>query len=91
MRATSWYSNARRYPRSSCAPHAHRLATVRERVRLTVVHLLLPSRAVMERALVLLPMVSAAVGYLLDGGVGAASGLFIPLGPLLLAWLLGTR
>jgi len=90
MRTKSGYSNARRYPRSSCAPHAHRLANVRERARLTVVHLLLPS-AVMERALVLLPMVSAAAGYLLDGVVGAASGLLIPLGPLLLAWLLGTR
>ena len=47
--------------------------------------------SVMERALVLFPVVSAAAGYLLDGAVGAASGLLIPLGPLLLAWLLGTR
>jgi len=36
----SGYCNARRYPRSSRAPRAHRLATVRERARLTVVHLL---------------------------------------------------
>jgi hypothetical protein len=45
----------------------------------------------MQRALVLFPVIGAAAGYLLDGVVGAASGLLIPLGPLLLAWLLGSR
>jgi hypothetical protein len=45
----------------------------------------------MERALGLPPVVSAAAGYLLDGVVGAASGLLIPLRLLILAWLLGTR
>jgi len=48
--------------------------------------------SVMERALVLFPVVSAAAGYLLDGVTSAASGLLIPLaGPFILAWLLGTR
>ncbi len=41
----------------------------------------------MERAVVLFPVLGAATGYLLDGLVGAASGLLIPLGPLLVAWL----
>ncbi len=50
-----------------------------------------PISSVMERALGLFPVVSAAAGYLLDGVVSAASGLLIPLGPLILAWLLGTR
>jgi hypothetical protein len=45
----------------------------------------------MERAVVLFPLLSAAAGYLLDGAVGAASGLLIPLGPLILAWVFGTR
>ena len=45
----------------------------------------------MEWAVVLFPVLSAAAGYLLDGMVGAASGLFIPLGPLIVAWLFGTR
>lgn len=47
--------------------------------------------SVMERAVVLFPLLSAATGYLLDGLVGAASGLLIPLGPLLMAWLFYTR
>jgi hypothetical protein len=40
---------------------------------------------VMERALLLFPVLSAAAGYLLDGVTSAASG------PFILAWLLGTR
>jgi len=51
---------------------------------------LLPWSA-MERIIVLFPIVGAITGYLLDGVVGAASGLAIPLGPLLVAWLVGTR
>jgi hypothetical protein len=45
----------------------------------------------MEWALALFPVLSAAAGYLLDGVVGAASGLLIPLGPCIVAWLFGTR
>ncbi len=45
----------------------------------------------MERAVVLFPLLSAAAGYLLNGMTGAASGLLIPLGPLLVAWLFYTR
>jgi hypothetical protein len=41
------------------------------------------------RALVmLLPLVGAVAGYLIDGAVGATSGFVIPLGPLLMAWIL---
>lgn len=45
----------------------------------------------MERVVLLVPLLSAAAGYVLDGVVGAASGLLIPLGPLIVAWLFGTR
>jgi hypothetical protein len=45
----------------------------------------------MERAVALFPLLGAAIGYLLYGMVGAASGLLIPLGPLLVAWLIDTR
>jgi hypothetical protein len=45
----------------------------------------------MERVVVLFPLLGAAAGYPLDGTVGAASGLLIPLGPLIVAWLFGTR
>ncbi len=37
----------------------------------------------------LLPVLTAAAGYLLDGLVGAVSGLLIPMGPLLLVWISG--
>ena len=43
----------------------------------------------MERVVMLVPIVTAAAGYFLDGVSGAESGLLIPLGPALLAWLFG--
>jgi hypothetical protein len=45
----------------------------------------------MEKAravFLLLPLAGAAAGYLIDGASGAASGFVIPLGPLLMAWIL---
>ena len=41
--------------------------------------------------LMLFPVVTAAAGYLLDGVACAASGLLIPLGSLVVVWLLGSR
>jgi len=40
------------------------------------------------RAFVLSPVLGAAMGYLAGGLTGAASGFLIPVGPLLLGWLL---
>jgi hypothetical protein len=45
----------------------------------------------MELVVVAFPLLSAAAGYLLNGVTGAASGLLIPLGPLLEAWLFYPR
>ena len=39
--------------------------------------------------LILGPLVGAAAGYLVDGAAGAMSGVAIPIGPLILAWLFG--
>ncbi len=46
---------------------------------------------IMRRALVFLPLLGAAAGYLVDGGHGAASGFVVPMGPLVVMWLFGTR
>lgn len=35
------------------------------------------------------PLLGAAAGYLVDGLTGATSGFLIPLGPAVVAWLLG--
>ena len=37
------------------------------------------------------PVLGAAAGYLIDGITGATSGFVIPIGPLVVAWLLGGR
>jgi hypothetical protein len=37
------------------------------------------------------PLLGAAVGYLVDGVTGATSGFMIPIGPLVVAWLVGER
>ena len=37
------------------------------------------------------PLLGAAAGYLVDGGTGATSGFVIPIGPLVVAWLIGER
>jgi hypothetical protein len=39
--------------------------------------------------LLLGPVLGAAAGYFADGAVGAMSGIAIPIGPLILAWLFG--
>ncbi len=46
---------------------------------------------IVQRVFVLCPVLGAAVGYLVDGVTGAASGFLIPVGPLIVAWLFGTR
>jgi hypothetical protein len=37
------------------------------------------------------PLLGAAAGYLVDGVTGATSGFMIPIGPLVVAWLVGGR
>ena len=37
------------------------------------------------------PLLGAAAGYLVDGITGATSGFVVPIGPLVVAWLLGGR
>jgi len=46
---------------------------------------------ILQRTVVFSPVLGAAVGYLVDGATGAASGFLIPTGPLLIAWIFGTR
>jgi hypothetical protein len=44
-----------------------------------------------QLALMVGPPLGAAAGYLVDGMTGATAGFVIPMGPLLVAWLLGGR
>ena len=44
---------------------------------------------IVQLAIVLGPLLGAAVGYLIDGITGATSGFVIPIGPLVVAWLVG--
>jgi hypothetical protein len=37
------------------------------------------------------PVLGAAIGYLADGAMGATSGFLIPVGPLVVGWMLGAR
>jgi hypothetical protein len=37
------------------------------------------------------PLLGAAAGYLVDGVTGATSGFMIPIGPRIVAWLIGER
>ena len=46
---------------------------------------------VVQLAFVLGPLLGATVGYLIDGITGATSGFVIPIGPLVVAWLVGGR
>ncbi len=46
---------------------------------------------ILQRTIVFCPVLGAAVGYLVDGATGAALGFLIPTGPLLIAWIFGTR
>jgi hypothetical protein len=46
---------------------------------------------VMHLALMLGPLLGTAAGYLVDGVPGATSGFVIPIGPLVVAWLVGGR
>ena len=46
---------------------------------------------IMQLAILLGPLLGAAAGYLVDGATGAMSGFVIPIGPLVVAWLVGGR
>jgi hypothetical protein len=46
---------------------------------------------IMQLAILLGPLLGAAAGYLVDGITGATSGFVIPIGPLVVAWLVGGR
>ena len=47
--------------------------------------------AVVHLAFMFGPLLGAAAGYLVDGVTGATSGFMIPIGPLVVAWLVGER
>jgi len=53
--------------------------------------LLLTMMDIVQRVFVPCPVLGAAVGSLIDGATGAASGFLVPAGPLLIAWMFGTR
>lgn len=44
-----------------------------------------------QGALMAGPLLGAAAGYLVDGITRAPAGIMIPLGPLVVAWLVGGR
>jgi hypothetical protein len=46
---------------------------------------------ILQLAILLGPLLGAAAGYLVDGITGATSGFVIPIGPLVVAWLVGGR
>jgi hypothetical protein len=47
--------------------------------------------AIVRLAFMFGPLLGAAAGYLVDGVTGATSGVVIPIGPLVVAWLFGGR
>ena len=47
--------------------------------------------SIIDGAFMVCPVLGALLGYLVDGVSGAMSGVLIPAGPLLLAWMLQTR
>ena len=53
--------------------------------------LLIRSMDILQLALLISPVLGSACGYLVDGVTGATSGLVIPMGPLVVAWLFGER
>ncbi len=46
---------------------------------------------ILQLAILLGPLLGAAAGYLVDGITGATSGFVIPIGLLVVAWLVGGR
>jgi hypothetical protein len=46
---------------------------------------------IVQLAFMLGPLLWAAAGYLVDGVPGATSGFVIPIGPPVVAWLVGGR
>ncbi len=49
------------------------------------------SAEILQRAFFFCPLLGAAVGYIVDGLAGAASGFLIPVGPLIVLCLFGAR
>jgi len=52
---------------------------------------LLVAMDIVQKACMFCPVLGAAAGYLVDGVTGATSGFLIPMGPLIVMWLFGTR
>jgi hypothetical protein len=46
---------------------------------------------IVQKAFMFCPVLGAAAGYLVDGVTGATSGSLIPMRPLIVMWLFGTR
>jgi hypothetical protein len=44
---------------------------------------------IVQLAIMLGPLLGATAGYLVNGVTGATSGFVIPMGPLVVAWLVG--
>ncbi len=49
------------------------------------------SAEILQKAFFFCPLLGAGVGYIVDGLAGAASGILIPVGPLVVLWLFGAR
>lgn len=46
---------------------------------------------IVQKVFMFCPVLGAVVGYSVDGIAGAMSGFVIPMGPLIMMWLFGTR
>lgn len=46
---------------------------------------------ILSSLLLVLPALGGAAGYLVDGAIGASAGIAVPMGPLVVMWLFGTR
>ena len=46
---------------------------------------------IVQLAVMLGPLLGVTAGYLVDGVTGATSGFVVSIGPLVLAWLFGSR
>jgi hypothetical protein len=46
---------------------------------------------IVKLAMILGPLLGAAASYFIEGVTGAISGFVIPIGPLVVAWLVGGR
>ena len=46
---------------------------------------------IVKLAMIIGPLLGTAASYLIEGVTGATSGFVIPIGPLVVAWLVGGR